>query len=143
MVNKSGEITKGVGDADQLWSLSAESCVPGTSQDWLAQSLQQTDPHNLNALSDLVLSSQHTKPPYPWARTPPMTAATSRGKFASWPNGGGRASLCWGWITGSARSPSRTVSVGEAAGELGFEEAVDTGPEAESARESPSSSGAS
>ena len=47
-----------------------------------------------------------------------MTAMTASGKFASWPSGGGRVNLCWGWITGSARSPSRIVS-SEAAGDWG------------------------
>ena len=48
-----------------------------------------------------------------------MTAMTASGKFASWPSGGGRVNLCWGWITGSARSPSRIVSL-EAAGDWGW-----------------------
>lgn len=56
-----------------------------------------------------------------------MTVVTIRGKFASWPSGAGRVSQCWGWITGSARSPSRTVSMAEEAGELGFEEDVNAG----------------
>lgn len=55
-----------------------------------------------------------------------MTAMTASGRFVSWPRGGGRMSPCWGRITSSARSPSRTVS-GEVAGNQEWQE-VDTRP---------------
>lgn len=73
-----------------------------------------------------VLFPQHTRQLYLWARTRLMTAMTASGRFESWPRGGGRMSLCWGWITSSARSPSRTVS-GEVAGNRGWQE-IDARP---------------